>query len=131
VDNEYIQVFYNKIYFIIFPVFTQMLERATHVLVWYRCTYMLDLLKKKHVTIQSEGYSWWIPYRWEVTFGPFCICYHNFSLQNKPAVYKPAVKLCLEMEATSQWIAFHCWSLEWILRNPLRFCQHTQHFSWQ
>ena len=29
------------------------------------------------------------------------------------------------------WIAFHCLRPEWILRNPLRFCQHTQHFSWQ
>lgn len=72
-----------------------MLGRATrmlvqmHVHVW--CFF------KNHVTGQSEGCSWRMLYRWEVTFGPFCICSHTFSLHNKPAVYKLAVKLlCLK-----------------------------------
>jgi len=60
---------------------------------------MLDLIEKKHVTIQSEGCSWWTLYRWEATFGPFNICYHIFSL-HKPAAYKLAGKLVFEMEAT-------------------------------
>ena len=48
---------------------------------------------KKHITIQSEGYSWRMLYRCKVTFGPLCMCYHTFSLHNKAAVNKPAGKL--------------------------------------
>jgi len=51
-------------------------------------------------------------YRCETTFGHCYMCYHTFSLYNKPAVYKSAVKLCLWREATGHWIAFHCLSPE-------------------
>jgi hypothetical protein len=81
------------------------------------CTFLICL--KRHVTIQSEGCSWQIQYRCRTTFGTLYIWYHKFSLHNKPAVSMPAVKLWLwNGTHTAFNYAFHCLSLEWILKRP-------------
>jgi hypothetical protein len=43
------------------------------------------------------------------------ISYCTFSMDNKPVVYKPAIKLVSEIESISRWIAGRWLSQEWIL----------------
>jgi hypothetical protein len=117
-DNQHVQICYNKIHFSYLLSLHKCQKRPPTCS--YRCMYMLGLFEKTR-----NNSVWRMLHRYEKTFGSIYTCYNTFSLHNKPAVHMPAGKLVFEMEATSRWIAFHCLSPEWKLRNPVSFWQHS------
>jgi len=96
-----------------------MLQMATHVLAHMHVN---AWSVRKNVKIQYEGCSWCMQYRCKTTFGTFYIGYNTSSMHKKPAVYTPAVKLCLlNRSHIALHYAFHCLSPEWILEAQSTF----------
>ena len=125
--NEHNQTFYNETISHIYFSYTNVRKGHPRACTDAR-TCLIFLKKKKEVTtVQSEQCYWRMLYRGEVTFGPFYMRCHTLSL-NKPAVYKPAVKLMpLKWKAHRDELLFTVYRRTGCSKTTVRFCafEHT------